>query len=43
MHQDEGSHPCSTQGVNFKNVRDDMLQTIHEKNMHFLAKKCQTH
>jgi hypothetical protein len=39
----EGAHPCSTRGVNFRKVRDDLLQTMREKDIHSLAKKCQTH
>ncbi|KAG2368149.1 hypothetical protein BDR07DRAFT_1448479 [Suillus spraguei] len=36
-------HLCSTQGVNFQNTEDDLLDTMQKKDAHLLAKKCQTH
>ncbi|KAG1848878.1 hypothetical protein F4604DRAFT_1593737, partial [Suillus subluteus] len=36
-------HPCSTRGVNFEKTENDLLETMRKKDMHLLAKKCQTH
>ncbi|KAG1738070.1 hypothetical protein EDD22DRAFT_766457, partial [Suillus occidentalis] len=39
----QNSHPCATRGVNFLDTEDDLLRTMCEKDLHLLAKKCQTH
>ncbi|KAG2030249.1 hypothetical protein BDR03DRAFT_812795, partial [Suillus americanus] len=36
-------HPCSTRGVNFQKTENELLERTRKKDMHLLARKCQTH
>ncbi|KAJ8582754.1 hypothetical protein M405DRAFT_692838, partial [Rhizopogon salebrosus TDB-379] len=37
------SHPCSTRGVNFRTVPEEHIYQLRQKDLHFLASKCQVH
>ena len=36
-------HPCSVQGVNFKNTPPETLSNVRQKDLHHLTKQCQSH